>query len=101
MACAICGRERVWHGSEHPAARPGTHLIESGCHDGTFMDDDEHFEGWASDTVYPPCPHNPACCQKCGGSDFIDGGDCDACESGWIGGPQWPISRAEIEDAKE
>ena len=88
MACLICGREWIWHGSEEPAAVPGSYLAETGCHDGVRMDDDEHAEGWQTDVVYPPCPHNPARCAKCGGTGARQPDDecdeCGACDgTGW------------------
>lgn len=99
MTCTICGRNRVWHGSSEPGARPGTYLSEMGCHDGVAMDDDEHAEGWNQDVAYPPCKHNPNRCQRCGGSgdappDVTDRDDCPDCRgNGWAGGKaQWPES---------
>lgn len=98
MPCNICGRERVWHGSEHYPA-PGTYLSEMGCHDGVRMDDDEHAEGWADDTIYPPCQHNPMCCKSCGGSGDKADGDCRDCNgTGWKNGePQWPVAADDPE----
>lgn len=102
MACTICGREKVYHGSEHPSAHPGTYLIESGCHNGCWMDDDEYAEGWDPDVVILPCPYNPSACKKCGGqgwtAEIEDNGkyepnpeqiqvSCKFCNaSGWEGG---------------
>lgn len=91
MTCAICGKP-ILHGSN---ILPTS---ESGCHDGVWMDDDEHFEGWHRDVIYPPCRNNPACCKACGGDGMsklpIDQRESDDCEycggNGWIGDPQWP-----------
>lgn len=89
MTCTICGRSRNYHGSED--ASPGTYHAESGCYGGVFMDDDVYVEGWHedADVVYPPCPHNPARCKRCGGSgdapaDVTDWDDCPDCRgTGW------------------
>jgi hypothetical protein len=72
--------------------------MEAGCHDGVFMDDDEHHEGWQPDLIYPPCPHNPKRCLTCNGSGYAadpnaagqdDCPDCDG--TGWSSGEaQWP-----------
>lgn len=101
MGCSICGREKIWHGSEHYPA-PGTYLAEMGCHDGVRMDDDEHGEGWQPDVIYPPCPHSPLCCKACGGDGRSrdpksDSDDCAPCkDTGWKEGrPHWPISAEE------
>lgn len=101
MSCSICKRAKQWHGSdEYPA--PGTYLSEMGCHDGVRMDDDEYHEGWAPDTVYPPCQYNPARCKTCKGTGTAPPAkakiwkrdDCADCEgTGWKGGKvQWPES---------
>lgn len=99
MPCGICGRDQTWHGSQEPNARPGTYLMEMGCHQGVRMDDDEYHEGWQSDTIYPPCPHNPLCCKACGGdgqsrSSKSKSDDCDGCRGiGWLHGqPKWPAT---------
>lgn len=90
MACGICGRQPVWHGSE--VARPGTHLNETGCHGGVMMDDDEHAEGWQADVVYPPCRSNPRRCMTCDGSgaagpDVTWQDECPDCDGiGWANG---------------
>lgn len=96
MTCHVCKRGLVFHGSERVPSS------ESGCHDGVFMDDDEHAEGWQPDVVYPPCPFNPDRCADCGGSgeappDHVDSDDCPACSgSGWKGGEvQWPTATGE------
>ena len=97
MTCLSCGREKVWHGSEHRAGS------EVGCHDGVAMDDDEHADGWQHDVIYPPCPHNPLRCETCSGSGdcpetIKDGSDdCPACNgTGWKdGNPQWPARRLD------
>lgn len=102
--CGLCGKPLL-HGSSLPGGSPGTYLNESGCHDGVWMDDDEYHEGWASDTIYRPCPNNPKCCKRCHGSGSIyrDGGqeDCPnkTCNAGWKGEPQWPIPREPEEPA--
>lgn len=98
MTCLICGRAPQFHGSE---VRPG---IETGCHDGVLMDDDEYFEGWQQDVIYPPCPHNPAMCGTCCGSGEapekvaarLMQDDCPDCNgTGWRGGnAQWPTPEA-------
>lgn len=97
MACTICKCAEPFHGSQLPHARPGTHLNESGCHDGVWMDDDEHAEGWEPDVIYPPCPNNPARCMRCNGTgnapdDVTDRDDCQDCHgTGWANGKaQWP-----------
>lgn len=106
MTCPTCGREKVWHGSEHSPPR-GSYLSEMGCHDGVRMDDDEYHEGWQDDVVYPPCPHSPLCCKACGGDGLSrdpksESDDCDACQgSGWKdNSPQWP-SAADDQEAAE
>jgi hypothetical protein len=98
--CRICGKTQL-HGS-HLGGKGGTYLGESGCHQGVWMDDDEYGEGWADDTIYPPCPNHPKCCKKCGGSGIITKWNVDkterwqedcpnkTCNSGWKGKPQWP-----------
>lgn len=93
MTCDICGKPK-WHGSQEPGATQGSHLSETGCHDGVMMDDDEHAEGWQSDVIYPPCPNHPNRCPTCGGSGEYDGGDCETCDgTGWYGcAPQYPIN---------
>lgn len=99
MTCEICGKKPLT--GFDLGGQPGTYLIDSSCHDGVWMDDDKYAEGWEPDTVYPPCPNNPACCKSCGGTDnatpedarFFQQDDCPRCESGWIGGPQWPEVR--------
>lgn len=102
MTCKICGKPGPIHGSQW--GQPGTYLNESGCHDGVWMDDDEYYEGWAPDTIYPPCPNHPKSCKKCGGNGSLrkwnealgcyDVTDCPnkTCQSGWKGAPQWPVA---------
>lgn len=99
MTCATCGLQRQWHGSDH--GRPGTHLAETGCHDGVMMDDDEHAEGWQRDVIYPPCPKNPDRCRSCNGSgeagpEVTTQDDCPACNgTGWKDGKaRWPTPAA-------
>lgn len=97
MSCGVCGKPSVLHGSDL-GGKGGTYLGESGCHDGVWMDDDEYYEGWASDTIYHPCPNHPKFCKKCHGSGSLvdkDGAQYDCtnktCQSGWKGEPEWPI----------
>lgn len=104
MKCPTCGRDQVWHGSEHYPP-PGSYLSEMGCHYGVRMDDDEYHEGWVADTIYPPCPHSPLCCKSCGGSGNKQIGktdavtDCKKCGgTGWKNAePQWPIAADDAE----
>lgn len=101
MTCQTCGRNPQWHGSQ-TGARAGTYLHETGCHDGVRMDDDEHGEGWAPDTIYPPCQFNPARCSTCDGTgnaspmmaEALKRDDCEDCNgTGWKDGEcQWPIA---------
>lgn len=108
MTCSICGRDRVWHGSEHQPA-PGTYLSEMGCHDGVRMDDDEYGEGWQEDVVYPPCAFNPSRCPTCDGSSYapplmreaMNRDDCADCNgTGWKEGKcQWPTTAEYDEDS--
>lgn len=102
MACHICGRADVLHGSDH---HPGA---EYGCHDGVWMDDDVHAEGWHDDVSYPPCPNNPLKCSRCDGSgiapaDVEDRDDCPACQgTGWKNGDcQYPSRFDPDEEAFE
>lgn len=109
MTCQICGRDRVWHGSETGAA-PGTYLNEMGCHDGVRMDDDDYHEGWAPDTIYPPCEFNPKRCQTCNGTgnapplmaEALQRDDCADCGgTGWQNGEcQWPVAADELEESE-
>lgn len=105
MTCSICGRHRVWHGSEEPNLPAYSKLLEFGCHDGVAMDDDEHGEGWHDDVIYPPCPHNPARCVSCNGTGWAADpeaagqDDCPDCVGGWAGGkPQWPTQGEPAEE---
>lgn len=58
-----------------------------GCHCGVVMDDDTYFEGYAHDTVYPPCECHPKFCKTCNGTgwapeeiaDKINSDDCPDC----------------------
>lgn len=95
MTCQICGRHKVYHGSEWNAGGYG-------CHDGMLMDDDVHAEGWQRDVIYPPCPHNPRKCSRCDGSgsapaDVTTQDDCPDCSgTGWAGGKcEWPSPARE------
>jgi hypothetical protein len=107
MACEICGRERVLTGHEL-GGQPGTCLNESSCHDGVWMDDDEHAEGWQPDVAYPPCPESPRRCLTCNGSgrapklmaESLNRDDCADCNgTGWKDGNcEWPIAAADLED---
>lgn len=72
-----------------------------GCCNGVAMDVDVFHEGYAHDTIYPPCPCNPKFCKTCSGTgwapedtpaDSDDCPDCDGC--GWTGGqPEHPDDR--------
>lgn len=92
MTCAICGRDRIWHGSDQ---HPGS---EIGCQDGVRMDDDEYSEGWHPDVIYPPCTHSPLKCEACNGTGICPANvesasdDCPMCDgTGWKNAdPQWP-----------
>lgn len=96
MTCTTCGRHRIAHGFDY-GAPAGSYLAESSCHDGVWMDDDVHAEGWRRDVIYRPCPNNPRACRECGGTGDADPGaardDCAVCRgTGWQGGkPEWPI----------
>ena len=99
MACNACGKPTVLHGS-HLTNQRNSYLIESGCHNGVWMDDDEYHEGWQPDVVYRPCPNHPKCCKKCGGSGTLydkDGSSYDCtnktCNSGWKGSWEYPDDR--------
>ena len=88
--------------------------MTSGCHDGVWMDDDVHGEGWERDVIYPPCPHNPAACECVTKPESMSFGDwqqisygtglakdgCPQCHgTGWRGGKvQYPVSMDELED---
>lgn len=101
MTCPTCNRARIAHGSDY-GAPAGSYLSEAGCHDGVWMDDDEHAEGWQRDVIYRPCPHNPRACAECGGTGNTGSGDdCAACRgTGWQGGkPEWPIVAEGTADA--
>lgn len=108
MTCSVCGRDRVCTGDEL-GGQPGTYLIESSCHDGVWMDDDVHAEGWNEDEIYPPCPHNPRKCKTCGGSgnapkemaERLERDDCADCRgNGWQNGNnEYPVSDGELDDA--
>jgi hypothetical protein len=69
MTCQICGRGRSLHGSDLVASPArdfaGTYLMEAGCKDGVWMDDDVYHEGWERDTSYPVCPCSPKRCGTC------------------------------------
>lgn len=119
MPCTTCGREKRCHGSEaakssgYPRWRE-TYAVESGCHDGVWMGDDEHGEGWQSDVIYPPCPHNPAACDCLPKADEMSFADwqtisygtglaqdgCPKCHgTGWRdGNVQYPVSIDELTD---
>jgi len=68
------------------------------CFDGVIMDEDVYAEGWAADTIYPPCSCHPRYCPTCRGQGQVevtdaDGtgwGDCPDCTVGWRGAPAWP-----------
>lgn len=66
MPCSTCGREQRCHGSEFAKGQHDrwreTYAATAGCHDGVWMDDDVHGEGWEPDVIYPPCPFNPQAC---------------------------------------
>lgn len=104
MSCAVCGRMRPYHGSED--GRPGTYLSEAGCHNGVFMDDDEHAEGWDPSVVTKPCQFNPARCARCDGTgdapaDVTTQDDCPDCGgSGWRGG-RWQQPDGAIMSERE
>lgn len=77
---------------------------QSGCHHGVAMDDDEYFEGYARDTIYPPCICHPKFCKTCHGTGWapeeiaekINSDDCPDCRAGWTGdGPEHPDCRYE------
>lgn len=78
---------------------------KEGCHSGVAMDDDEYFEGYAHDTIYPPCSCHPKYCPTCRGSGMTeeddDGawGDCPDCRAGWRGSPEHPDCRYSNPDA--
>lgn len=119
MTCSTCGKPSRHHGSEpalasgHPKARE-TYAMESGCHDGVWMDDDVHGEGWSPDVIYPPCPFNPLACDCVPKPDAMSFGDwqqisygtglaqdgCPNCHgTGWKGGKwQHPVSVDELVD---
>jgi hypothetical protein len=120
MPCSTCGREQRCHGSEAAVAsglprHRETYAMESGCHDGVWMDDDTHGEGWERDVIYPPCPYNPAACDCVKKPDSMSFGDwnqisygtglgrddCAKCGgNGWRDG-QWqhPVSIDDLEEA--
>lgn len=110
MTCSTCQRPYIKHGSEAATGQPqgrATYAMESGCHDGVWMDDDVYGEGWQRDVIYPPCPCSPHKCTTCGkkpeamtfhewntisyGTCVADD-DCAECGgTGWKNGePQWP-----------
>jgi len=75
---------------------------KEGCHAGVAMSDDEFYEGYARDTIYPPCRCHPKFCATCSGTgwapeaiaakqDCDDCPDCDGC--GWRGDPEHPDDR--------
>lgn len=101
MSCTICGCHNIFHGSQLPHARRGTYLSESGCHDGVWMDDDEHAEGWDPDAIYRPCPNNPGRCMDCDGRGKQGDDHCPACDgTGWKGAtPKWPTAINLAEEA--
>jgi hypothetical protein len=83
----------------------GTYLSEAGCHDGVWMDDDDYGEGWDPETIYRPCPNNPARCEFCLGKGErmiswrgAEPEECVKCHgTGWADGkPQWPVSMNEL-----
>ena len=99
MTCPICGNLVLT--GDALGGKGGSYLIESSCHDGVWMDDDEWAEGWKKDVLYSPCPNNPQCCTGCAGSGVIREEDCPACEgTGWIGEiPEW-LSSSRIDEGR-
>lgn len=75
-----------------------------GCHAGIVMDDDEYYEGYQRDVVYPPCECHPKHCNVCGGTGWCPpeiahtSDDCPKCDgTGWLGAPEHPDDRYERE----
>ena len=102
--CHVCGKQRLC--GVDLGGQPGTYLSESSCHDGVWMDDDVHAEGWPEGEIFRPCPRNPDKCLQCDGAGdrsdkHPEAGDCSHCAgTGWANAePRWPPRLNELVDA--